>query len=144
MKFSTTNDLSSSIYADALAIRKEVFVNEQKVDESLEIDEFEEVALHVVGYIDNQAACTARVIEKENEILKIQRVAVSKDFRKRGLGLALLQEIEKIANETFESKKMQLDAQDHAIPFYEKNGFTTYGEGFMDTGIPHHHMEKRF
>src|SRR5699024_2594994 len=103
MKFSTTNDLSSSIYADALAIRKEVFVNEQKVDESLEIDEFEEVALHVVGYIDNQAACTARVIEKENEILKIQRVAVSKDFRKRGLGLALLQEIEKIAIETFES-----------------------------------------
>lgn len=142
MKFDTTTDLSSSLYKDALTIRKTVFIQEQKVDESLEIDEFEDKALHIVGYENNQACCTARLIEKENGFIKIQRVAVLKEFRNKGIGLLLLQEIERLARETFEASKLLLDSQDHAIPFYEKSGFKVYGDGFLDANIPHHHMEK--
>lgn len=143
MKFHSTTDLTSSIYKDSLSIRKIVFIEEQNVDESLEIDDLEDKALHIVGYKENQPCCTARLIEKENGLLKIQRVAVLKEYRKKGVGLILLQEIERLAKETFEANKLLLDSQDHAIPFYEKSGFTVYGDGFLDADIPHHHMEKR-
>ena len=39
-------------------------------------------------------------------------------------------------------KTLRLEAQDYAIPFYEKLGFTVVGEGFLDANIPHHAMEK--
>lgn len=142
MRFDSTTDLSSTIYKDALTIRKTVFVQEQHVDESLEIDDLEDKALHIVGYANNQACCTARLIEKENGLIKIQRVAVLKEFRNKGIGLLLLQEIERLAREFFEASKLLLDSQNHAIPFYEKSGFTVYGDGFLDANIPHHHMEK--
>lgn len=143
MKFYSTTDLSSTLYKDALDIRKVVFIHEQNVDESLEIDDLEDKALHVIGYKENKACCTARLIEKENGLLKIQRVAVLKDYRKKGIGLLLLQEIERLAKDTFGANKLLLDSQDHAIPFYQKSGFSVYGDGFLDANIPHHHMEKR-
>ena len=45
MEFRKTTDLLSTTYADALAIRKTVFVEEQNVDESLEIDDLEDQTL---------------------------------------------------------------------------------------------------
>jgi predicted GNAT family N-acyltransferase len=31
-----------------------------------------------------------------------------------------------------------LSAQDHALPFYKRLGYTTFGAGYLDEGIPHH------
>jgi hypothetical protein len=38
-------------------------------------------------------------------------------------------------------KILRLEAQDTAIPFYEKMGFAVVGSGFLQAGIPHHAME---
>lgn len=38
---------------------------------------------------------------------------------------------------------LKLNAQTHAIPFYEKLGYKVISEEFMDAGIPHKTMEKR-
>lgn len=142
MEFKTTEDLSSSVYKDSLSIRKTVFVVEQKVDVSLEIDDLESSTLHLVGYSDGTAACTARLLLKDNNSLKIQRVAVLEEYRKKGIGSLLMTEVEKIAQEHFNSSELVLDAQDHAIPFYLQQGFSISSGSFLDAGIPHHQMKK--
>ncbi|MBM6613467.1 GNAT family N-acetyltransferase [Desemzia sp. RIT804] len=142
MKFEWTTDLESTIYKDALYIRKKVFVEEQKVPMELEIDELEGKTLHVVGYSNNNAIATARIYEKSPKIYKIQRVAVDSDLRGQQLGAQLMQEVERYTTE-MDGQSMILDAQDYAMPFYEKLGFqVTNSEGFMDAGIPHHSMKK--
>lgn len=142
MKFLTTTDTSSDIYRDALILRKTVFIEEQNVDEALEIDDLEDKTLHIVGYDADTPVCTARLLEKEDRSVKIQRVAVDASYRKRGLGRLLLDQIEKIAISDLNASRLVLDSQDHAISFYEKAGYSVKGEGFLDANIPHHFMEK--
>jgi predicted GNAT family N-acyltransferase len=36
-----------------------------------------------------------------------------------------------------------LDAQTHAVRFYERRGFTPEGPPFLDCGIPHQAMRRR-
>ncbi len=142
MNFLTTTDTSSGIYSDALALRKTVFIEEQNVDEALEIDELEDKTLHIVGYDGDAPVCTARLLKKEDDSVKIQRVAVAAAHRNRGLGRLLLDTIEKIAKSDLDASRLILDSQDHAISFYEKAGYAVKGEGFLDANIPHHFMEK--
>ncbi|MFO8069068.1 MAG: GNAT family N-acetyltransferase [Alkalibacterium sp.] len=142
MNFLTTTDTSSQIYLDAIEIRKIVFIEEQQVDESLEIDDLEDKTLHIVGYKDKSPVCTARLLKKEDGSVKIQRVAVLAAYRKQGLGKLLLEQIEKIAKEQLNASRLVLDSQDHAISFYEKIGYSVEGDGFLDADIPHHFMQK--
>ncbi|MDN6626222.1 MAG: GNAT family N-acetyltransferase, partial [Pisciglobus halotolerans] len=71
---------------------------------------------------------------------KVQRVALLKEYRGKGLGIDLMNEIKQYAAK-HNGNKLILDAQDHALPFYKKLGYTICSEGFMDAGIPHHSME---
>ncbi|EXJ22880.1 GNAT family acetyltransferase YjcF [Alkalibacterium sp. AK22] len=143
MKFRMTTDLDSSIYKDALDIRRAVFINEQHVEESLEIDELENQTVHLVGYLNETPCCTARLYKKPDHSLKIQRVAVLKEYRDKKLGKDLLAKIESLAEVHWQSSLMVLDSQDHAIPFYKSCGFEVSGDGFLDAGIPHHFMYKK-
>lgn len=141
MEFKWTEDTSSTIYKESLAIRKKVFVEEQDVPAEMEVDELEEKTSHVVGYHEEKPCVTARIYEIEPKVYKVQRVAVLKDFRKLGNGYNIMGEIERYVKE-LGGQKLKLGSQDHAISFYEKVGFMVHGEGFMEAGIPHHTMIK--
>lgn len=141
MDFYWTTDLTSPVYQDGLTIRKKVFIEGQKVDPTIEIDDLEDKTLHVVGYLQKSAAAVARINPLANNFYKVQRVAVLEDFRGQHLGEQLMNEIERKA---CEDKKtgLILGAQDHAIGFYEKLGYTIEGDGFVEANIPHHTMKK--
>lgn len=136
-----TNNLESSIYQYALAIRYKVFVDEQKVPADLEIDEFENSSLHLVVYDVNKPIATARIYALTDDTYKVQRVAVLKEYRTRGIGKKLMEEIERKAK-ILQAIKLTLGSQNTAIPFYEKLGYTISSAEFMDAGIPHHSMTK--
>lgn len=136
-----TENLQSKIYEDAISIRHTVFVEEQKVPVKLEIDELEAESLHIVLYDAKQKLATARILELENNIYKVQRVAVLKEFRKQGVGAALMNEIE-LKVRQLDGQKLTLGSQNSAIPFYEKFGYDVVSAEFMDAGIPHHTMTK--
>lgn len=140
MNYIWTEDLQSSAYKDALKIRKIVFVEEQNVPLELEIDDLEEKTIYVTGYLNDMPAATARIYEKSPGAYKVQRVALLKEYRGKGLGIDLMNEIKQYAAK-HNGNKLILDAQDHALPFYKKLGYTICSEGFMDAGIPHHSME---
>lgn len=122
-----------------IEIRLEVFVGEQNVPLEEERDEYDATALHFLATEGDAALATARVILKNNgATAKIGRVAVLKPARGRGIGAALIRHIENDVPAT----EYLLDAQSHALAFYERLGYVAYGDEFMDAGIPHFHMRK--
>ena len=95
LHFEWTQDLKSKTYRDALDIRKEVFVEEQQVPVSIEIDDLEDKTLHLVGYEEFIPVATARIYPMENGKYKVQCVAICKVVREKKYGSILMQEIER-------------------------------------------------
>ncbi|OMF76066.1 GNAT family N-acetyltransferase [Paenibacillus glucanolyticus] len=129
----------------ALDIRKDVFVLEQKVPIDLEIDDYDNLesdAHHVLIKSEGQFAATGRITYYNKDSAKMQRIAVRKPFRSKGIGRVLMMALETQAREL----KLQfsiLDAQVQAEPFYRKLGYETISdEPFDDAGIPHVRMKK--
>ncbi|WP_233442741.1 GNAT family N-acetyltransferase [Trichococcus shcherbakoviae] len=141
LHFEWTQDLKSKTYRDALDIRKEVFVEEQQVPVSIEIDDLEDKTLHLVGYEESVPVATARIYPMENGKYKVQRVAIRKAVREKKYGSILMQEIERHVRE-LGGKRLFLGAQNHAIGFYEKVGYKICGEEYEEAGIQHHDMDK--
>lgn len=129
----------------AKAIRETVFVHEQNVDPDIEYDEYDSInrddVIHLIAKIKNEAAGTMRLI-KNDKTIKVGRVAVRKEWRGHGIGLKMMHYAEKYAcNNGFDI--LELGAQLTAIPFYEKSGYKSYGEIFLDADIEHKMMKKR-
>lgn len=126
----------------ALYIRQEVFVQEQGVPLNIEVDGQDQQRLHILGCLDGQAIATARFYLNEEQAVKIQRVAVLKDYRGRHHGRDLLLAIESWARSQKHSH-LVLSSQDSAIAFYESVGFNLVDRpGYLDAGILHHDMIK--
>jgi predicted GNAT family N-acyltransferase len=119
-------------------IRQTVFIEEQHVPEELEWDNEDKDCVHVLALNDNKPAGVAR-IKKDGHI---GRMAVLKNYRKKGIGSALLNKLTAFAQSN-NYTKLYLHAQVDAIKFYKKHGFKVCSQEFMDAGIPHMTMEKR-
>jgi len=121
----------------AFDIRNAVFVKEQQIDPALELDEFEHVAFHYLAYIREEAVGAARW-RKTTEGVKLERFAVIKEHRGKGIGEMILKNVlEDVANE---SGDIYIHAQQQVVPFYEKFGFVSRGEAFEEAGILHYKM----
>ncbi len=136
-----TKDTMSGIYLDAVKIRHKVFVQEQQVPLSREIDKDEAYAIHFVLYDQGEPLATARLLPIDENQVKLQRMAVLKQARGRGLGEKVLEEAERFAKEQG-FKEITLGAQLTARLFYENSGFIAYGPVFQDAGIDHIAMTK--
>ncbi|WHT47865.1 GNAT family N-acetyltransferase [Sporosarcina thermotolerans] len=116
-------------------------MEEQGVPLSLEMDEFDKTAAHFIVYDDDLPIGAGRIREIDSGIGKVERVCVLKELRGKHLGNLIMLELEKHAKSTG-MKKIILNAQSYAVPFYEKLGFTVTSPEFMDADIPHRAMEK--
>lgn len=127
-----------------LAIRRAVFIGEQHVPESIEIDEWDsfEPNRHLLLFCNGKAAGTARFKKLGESIVKYQRIAVLPEYRGQGLGKILLDGLDRLALQQG-YRYVKIEAQQYAEGFYLRCGFvTTDPVVFMDAGIPHLHMEK--
>ena len=126
MKVVQTKDTMSNIYLDAVRIRHQVFVVEQGVPLSREIDKDEAHCIHFVLYSDKkEPQGTVRLLPLENGKMKLQRIEEAENFAK---------------NQGYNT--ILLGAQSTAETFYEKLGYTAYGDPFEDAGMPHIYMKK--
>lgn len=122
----------------ALSIRKQVFVEEQGVPAELELDAYDDNALHWLLWRDQQPVATARLLRQENQG-KVGRVAVVPAWRGHGLGRKVMEEIHNWSR-LQPLEKIVLDAQVQVVPFYEKLGYEPIGELFEEAGIMHQRM----
>jgi predicted GNAT family N-acyltransferase len=123
-------------------IREEVFVIEQEVDPAEEYDEFEDTSIHFLAKVGLDPAGTARWRFTYKGV-KLERFAVLKPMRGRGVGFALVNAVvEDIKlHPDSKSKKLYLHAQLDAMPLYAKFGFQKVGEMFEECNIKHFKME---
>jgi predicted GNAT family N-acyltransferase len=124
---------------DALEIREEVFVQEQKTTRDNEFDSLDEYAMHVIIYDGDDAIATGRVCH-DGKTFRIGRIAVRKQYRGKGYGdllvkLLLLKVFE------YNPSVVRIGAQEYAQKFYERYGFRKTGDKYMDGGLPHIPME---
>jgi predicted GNAT family N-acyltransferase len=128
--------------ATAHAIRREVFVAEQDVSEAEEMDDLDDRCRHYVARVAGCPAATARLRPYGRAVCKIERMAVRAAHRNSGVGRALIERIE--ADAAADGvREIVLHAQDHALGFYARCGYSVEGEGFEEAGIPHHRMSKK-
>lgn len=127
-------------YEDAVTVRREVFVVEQEVPVEMELDEFESTATHFVVYDDQEPIGAGRCREVNND-LKVERICVLPSRRNRGVGVLIMKKIEEYANQR-DVAGLKLNSQTHAIKFYQRLGYLTVSEEFMEAGIPHVTMKK--
>lgn len=117
------------------ALREEVFIREQSVPADLEWDEFDALSRHVVASMDGIPIGTGRLLPDGY----IGRMAVLREWRGKGAGSALLAGLMEIAR-ALGMRRVLLNAQVQALPFYLRHGFQEQGEEFLDAGIPHRRM----
>lgn len=119
----------------AWSIRYQVFVEEQGVPVSLERDEWDDRAYHLLARVDCLPVGTGRMLV-DGKVGRLGRMAVLPQWRGRGIGGKLLNAFIEWAKELGLSR-IKLHAQLHASGFYEKHGFSRKGEVFEEAGIPH-------
>jgi predicted GNAT family N-acyltransferase len=153
--------------ADALAVRRAVFVDEQGVPPALETDGFDELggATHFVAYDGDRAVGAARLRrydgptaagvtddgDVENagnaedagvgrgERAKVERVAVRAARRGEGWGTRLMDAVEAAARDQgFD--RLVLHAQTAVAGLYAARGYERVGEEFEEAGIAHVEM----
>ena len=129
---------NASEFEAAYSIRFKVFVEEQSVPVELELDEYDQTAIHLLALEDGQAVGCGRLVFFE-EYAKIGRVAVLKENRGNGYAKMICEELVNIARERGATKVI-LDSQCSAEGFYRRLGFASEGEIFDDAGIDHIHM----
>ena len=137
MMIARTDDIDA-----CLAIRREVFIDEQNVPEAEEIDDLDAGAIHILARdAEGRPWGTARLLI-QGSTGKIGRVAVRKGARGTGLGARLVEasitELGKVPGVT----RLKLSAQLYVIPFYERFGFAAHGAEYDDAGIPHRDMTR--
>ncbi len=129
---------------NALNIRRNVFINEMGVPESIELDELDTLTSqckHILVLYNNEPVGTARCNLITDKKLKIQRFCFLPEYRKSGFGKTLLEFIE-----TEFSKKgynyFFLEAKFSVHEFYEKCGYKKVSDVFIEANVPHIKMEK--
>jgi predicted GNAT family N-acyltransferase len=118
---------------DAMSVREAVFVVEQGVPPEIELDEWDTQCDHALAFTPGGCAVgTGRLLPDGH----IGRMAVLGEWRGRGVGGALLAALVERAAERG-MKRLLLNAQTHAVPFYARYGFVVFGAEFMEADIPH-------
>jgi predicted GNAT family N-acyltransferase len=124
----------------ALALRYEVFCVEQGVSLAEERDGRDGEALHLVVVEDGEVIGTCRLLAVGSEV-KLGRMAVAPTHRGRGLAAELLVEADARGRE-LQAQTITLAAQLGARALYERAGYASYGDVFLDAGIEHVMMGK--
>lgn len=123
------------------ALRREVFMVEQGLSHEEEFDDLDVGAIHMLATVDGIPAGTTRLLI-EGDVGKIGRVCVAKSFRGTGLGAQLIDASIQRLSDIPTLTCVKLGAQTYAIGFYERHGFSAYGDEYDDAGIPHRWMKR--
>ncbi len=133
-----TDDIEACV-----ALRLQVFVDEQGVAFDEEMDDLDDQAVHMIARDGDANVATARILIN-GDVGRIGRVCVVKSHRGTGLGAELMEAAIAELRSRSAVKKLLLSSQSYAIPFYERFGLVPVGEDFDDAGIPHRNMERVF
>ena len=123
--------------AELTSVRRAVFIEEQNVPESIELDGKDPDFIHVLASDKNgRPVGTARMNRKG----RIGRMAVLQDYRRRSIGRKMIQALMDYGRKN-SITDFHVSSQITAIEFYKKMRFEPFGEEFLEAGIKHINMK---
>jgi len=120
-------------------LRFAIFVGEQNVPSGIELDDLDAKCVHAIAYdAEGKAIGTGRLLPDGH----IGRMAVVKEWRRMGIGAAILEALMKEARKRGHADVV-VSAQLQAAEFYRGFGFAAEGKVYKDAGILHQEMRKK-
>ena len=124
---------------ELLRVRAEVFVVEQDcVYQDLDGDD--QVSVHLWLTDGGKVVALCRVCPAGTHMEEVSIGRVITTERGKGYGKRIMLEGIKVAQEHFNAKRIDIEAQEYARGFYEQVGFRQSSEPFILDGIPHIRM----
>jgi len=127
---------------EAFEVRRQVFVREQGISEDLVFDGHDGEALHMVVKDGGRVIGSARVQFLTDIQAKLERMAVLKRYRRKGIGKEMLLFLDAVWKDK-QVQKVVIHAQLEVVPFYKLCGFDELGLPFREAGIKHIKMRKQ-
>ena len=125
----------------AIGIRFRVFVSEQSVPPEEELDEADATATHAIALSEGTIIGTGRLLRQDGVTAIIGRMAVDREWRRRGVGGQILLFLEEEARAQGYRQSV-LHAQEYVKSFYASHGYSEHGDVFLEVNIPHIEMRK--
>ena len=120
-------------------IRKVVFTDELNIPESYLFDGYDKTCDQFL-IKNGEITVGALRLRKENNAIKLERMAILSKFRKMSFGIKAIDAVKKYCIIESESK-IFLDSIYDIRDFYKKCGFKEIGTVFERVGLPHIRME---
>jgi len=138
-------DMEPVLLYDMLALREAIFVVEQTCV-YLELDGLDKAALHLVAIHGDELLACLRLLppDKQNDGVRIGRVAVSAKWRTQGIARMMVQKAIEKTRSAYPSATLYLHAQTYLQNFYNALGFEVCGAEFLEHGIPHIPMQRKY
>jgi len=134
----TFDELTGREIYEILRSRAEVFVKEQKIN-CVDPDGVDYKSWHVFAMEGDRVCAYLRAFKDGEDTIKIGRVLTL--VHGKGTGTQLMKYAISELKAKTGCKKIIMDAQSHAISFYQRLGFTITSEEYLEEGIPHVDME---
>jgi len=103
--------------------------------------EKEKEEILIAAFEEEKMLGCCMLIKQEPGTVRLRQMAVLNNLQGKGIGRALMQFAENIARDRG-FKRITMHARKSAAGFYEKLGYTIFGEEFEEVTIPHFVMEK--
>lgn len=136
MEFKILHNLND----DIIAIRDEAFIKGRGVQREIEFDGKDSGCAHFCVYEKDTLLAYLRA-EDIGDMLHLGRICVKQSHRNKGYGRILMNFLFRHAIEDGFSA-LELSAAHTAVGFYEKVGFISEGDFYLETGVPHIYMKK--
>jgi ElaA protein len=149
-EFHTFQTLDTHRLFAMMKLRTDVFVVEQQCAYP-ELDAYDNLinTIHLLGFDNHTLTAYARAMpiatSSDSDTIaavKIGRVVVIKSHRGAGLADQLMKLLMKQLDESYPGKDQVLSAQAPIVTFYERLGFSTESDVYLEDGIPHVDMRR--
>ncbi len=133
-------ELTTTELYEILKARAEIFIMEQNINYQ-DMDDIDYKSMHCFIQEGDKVIAYLRAFYKSEDksVVKIGRVLTLEHGK--GVGRVLLEASLPAIREKMPCNKIYIEAQKHAIGFYEKFGFVTTSGEFLEEGIIHVAME---
>ena len=134
-------EFGSMAYEEMLCLRKRILRDPLGLEWTEEEESWEPRERHFGVRGDSGIIACVVIRPLGSRAVKLRQMAVELAWQGTGIGRGLLEGVEVILVAD-ERDRIELNARDVAVGFYEKLGFSKVGEEFVEVTIPHWKMVK--
>lgn len=96
----------------------------------------------IAAFEDEEMLGCCMLVEEKSDTVRLRQMAVLNDLQGKGIGRALMGFAENLARDRG-YRTISMHARKNTVLFFEKMGYKTVGDEFVEITIPHYIMEKK-